>query len=45
MTGLRNRLAHAYFNINHRVIWEIVHHDLPALIERLEAVLAALESK
>ena len=36
ITGLRNRLIHAYEYINLDIIWVIVTTDLPDLIEQLE---------
>lgn len=39
MKGMRNRLAHGYFDINVEVVWETVSHDLPSLLEKLPAVL------
>ena len=41
VTGLRDVLAHRYFDTAHGVIDEVVHHDLPALVaaERLRASL------
>ena len=38
--GLRNRLVHAYFDIDLDVLMDIAQKDLPALIERLERLLA-----
>jgi uncharacterized protein with HEPN domain len=29
--GLRNRLIHAYFDINLGIIWDIVQADIPPL--------------
>ena len=34
--GMRNRLVHAYFDINLKVIWQTTQEDLPALIEQLK---------
>ena len=34
--GMRNRLLHAYFDINLDVVWQTVKEDLPALVETLE---------
>lgn len=42
LRGLRNRLVHAYFNINHEIIWEAIRKDLPPLIEQLEKLLEAM---
>ncbi len=39
MKGMRNRLAHGYFDINLEVVWETVTNALPSLIERMPAVL------
>jgi len=39
--GMRNRLIHAYFDISADVVWSTVKEDLPALVERLDQVLAS----
>ena len=39
--GMRNRLIHAYFDISADVVWSTVKHDLPALVERLDEMLAS----
>lgn len=39
MTGTRDRLTHAYFEVNLDIIWDIITHDLPLLVPRLEALL------
>jgi len=39
MSGLRNRLAHAYFDIDLDVLLDIVAKDLPPLIGRVEKLL------
>ena len=33
---MRNRLVHAYFDINLKVIWQTTQEDLPTLIEQLK---------
>ena len=38
--SMRNRLVHAYYDINLDIVWNTVQEDLPPLIERLEVVLA-----
>jgi len=40
MRGMRNRLIHAYFDVNARLVWDTVTDDLPPLIEQLTAILA-----
>ncbi len=38
MKGMRNRLAHGYFDINLEVVWDTVHTALPALLAQLPAI-------
>jgi uncharacterized protein with HEPN domain len=38
MSGLRNRLAHAYFDVDLDVLLDVVSKDLPPLIARLESL-------
>jgi uncharacterized protein with HEPN domain len=38
MKGMRNRIAHGYFDINLDVVWETVQTALPQLLERLPAI-------
>lgn len=38
--GMRNRLIHAYFDINLDILWKTATEDLPTLIEELERVLS-----
>ena len=40
MGGLRNRLAHAYFDVDLDVLLDIVATDLPPLIARVERLLS-----
>ena len=34
--GMRNRLVHAYFDINRQVLWDTVQLALPALLAELK---------
>jgi uncharacterized protein with HEPN domain len=38
MRGMRNRIAHGYFDVNLDVVWETVQSALPALLKQLPAV-------
>jgi len=40
MRGMRNRIAHGYFDINLEVVWDTVQHALPALLNNLPAAPA-----
>jgi uncharacterized protein with HEPN domain len=37
--GLRNRIVHAYFDIDFEIAWTIVKNDLPYLRQRVEKFL------
>ena len=39
MIGLRNRLIHAYFDVNHQTIWLVIKESLPALILQLKQII------
>ncbi len=38
MRGMRNRIAHGYFDINLDVVWDTVQAALPELLKQLAAV-------
>ncbi|NOT18437.1 MAG: DUF86 domain-containing protein [Sulfuriferula sp.] len=38
MRGMRNRIAHGYFDINLDVVWETVQTALPELLKKLPTV-------
>jgi uncharacterized protein with HEPN domain len=39
ITGMRNRIAHAYFGIDLDVVWQTIVEDLPLLISELEKII------
>ena len=43
MTGMRNRLIHAYFDINYKIVWKTVKENLPPFIRQLELILKDFE--
>ncbi len=43
MKGMRNRIAHGYFEINLDTVWETVQTALPRLIEQLPRVRPAMK--
>lgn len=43
IAGMRNRLIHAYFDIDLDEVWRTVVDDLPALAARLQAILDAAD--
>jgi len=38
MRGMRNRIAHGYFDINLDIVWDTVQTALPVLLKQLPAV-------
>lgn len=40
IVGMRNRLVHAYFDINRDILWTTVAEAAPALAERLKNLLS-----
>ena len=39
--GLRNRIIHGYDTVDNQIVWDIVHTELPALMQQLEALITA----
>ncbi len=42
MKGMRNRIAHGYFEINLETVWETIQTALPTLIEQLPAIRSTI---
>lgn len=40
MKGMRNRIAHGYFDIDMTIVWETVRINLPSLAKQLESLVA-----
>jgi uncharacterized protein with HEPN domain len=36
ITGMRNKLIHAYFGIDTETIWETIKHNIPALKQTIQ---------
>ena len=45
MIGMRNRLIHAYFDVDLDIVWTTVNDDLPALLPALDEALASIDSR
>ena len=39
IVGMRNRLVHAYFDVDIGLVWRTVQEDLPPLIAQLERIV------
>ena len=40
LAGMRNRLIHAYFDVNRDIVWTTVIQDVPELLARVREILA-----
>ena len=40
IVGMRHRVVHAYFDIDHDLVWEVLDRDLKPLVTALELSLA-----
>ncbi len=43
VAGLRDRLIHHYFEVDWKVVWDVVINKLPELQDRIEAIVAELQ--
>jgi uncharacterized protein with HEPN domain len=43
LIGLRNRLIHAYDQVDFDILWQILSTDLPSLVQELRRCLASIE--
>ena len=39
--GMRNRLIHAYFDVNMDIIWNAVTQEIPEIIPKLEKIITS----
>jgi uncharacterized protein with HEPN domain len=43
LVGMRNRLIHAYFDVNHDIIWKTIREYLPSFQKQLERAVDSFE--
>ena len=43
IVSMRNRLIHAYFDVDLNIVWTTVAEDLPALLPALDSALAEMD--
>jgi uncharacterized protein with HEPN domain len=41
IVGMRNRLVHAYFDVDTEMVWKTLQSEIPGLLSALQALLAA----
>ncbi len=45
MIGMRNRLTHAYFEVDLNIVWQVVSRDLPDILPMIETAISELENE
>jgi len=45
MAGMRDRLIHAYFGVDYKLVWEAIKAEIPSMKLKLQEVLTELEGK
>ncbi len=45
MAGMRDRLIHFYFGVNHDLVWQTILTELPRLRNSIRQILAVLETE
>ena len=38
--GMRNRLVHAYFDVDYELVFSTVHSDIPVLIDQIQLLIS-----
>jgi uncharacterized protein with HEPN domain len=44
MRGMRNRMAHGYFETDYAIVWDTVRGEIPALVAALPTLVGDFES-
>ena len=39
MVGMRDKLIHEYFGVNHQVLWKTAHEDIPPVLRLMGKVM------
>ncbi|MBS0620972.1 MAG: DUF86 domain-containing protein [Verrucomicrobia bacterium] len=39
LVGMRNRLIHAYFDVDHDIIWQTVRESIPSFLSQLQVII------
>jgi uncharacterized protein with HEPN domain len=45
IVSMRNRLVHAYFDVDHEVVWKTATEELPQLLPRLRSLVASEDNQ
>jgi len=45
IVAMRNRLIHGYLGIDNDTVWSIIRDEIPALLQKLQAMRAAIDQR
>lgn len=45
LIGMRNRLIHAYFDVDHDIVWKTIREYLPSFLEDVYEAIEVMESE
>jgi len=43
IAGMRDRLVHGYFGVDHEIVWDVIQNKVPELQREITAVLAEMQ--
>ena len=45
IVDFRNRITHEYFGVDHDIVWDVVQHDIPILVDTIGRVIHSSPSR
>ena len=45
LIGMRNRLIHAYFDVDHDIVWKTIREYLPSFLKQLQETIYIFENE
>jgi uncharacterized protein with HEPN domain len=43
MVAMRNRVSHAYFSVDHEIVWTTIRNDLPGMKQQILSLVKGLQ--
>ncbi|HHT9132200.1 MAG TPA: HepT-like ribonuclease domain-containing protein [Candidatus Tripitaka californicus] len=45
MTGMRDKLIHEYFGVDHEILWKVINEDIPSIKPPVKQILEDMEKE
>lgn len=45
MAGMRNKLIHEYFGVDHEILWKVIKEDIPGIRPSIKQILENMEKE